>query len=88
MAKHLVAWRRPYWTDDDTLRYDSKCGKYGIEKVMMADLGGRAGYFTTPEYRLSIAGKSGETKHDSLYAAKLQADWNIDPNWDPDEEKP
>jgi transposase-like protein len=73
---------------DDEPIYTSKCGRFRIEKHMMA--GGRNGYFNDPEYRVfsTIADESGEKVEkrlgtfDTYRDARGCCEMEINPDWE------
>lgn len=80
-----VQFRASFVADDGNLVYESKCGKFSIEKQMVASMSGRAGYFTTPEYQLYYADAKGVghvEKYDTLADAKHGACLKVNPNWE------
>ena len=64
-----VSWKRPYLTDDLTLLWESRCGKFVIEKMAKSA-------WRTSRYVLAFARgqRAAETRHATLAEARKQAD--------------
>jgi hypothetical protein len=73
VKKPPVAWGRPAKDLRGKLRYKSKCGRFEIEKRHFAS--GRSGYFNEATTKRKTV--------DTLAEAKMLANWEIDPNWEP-----
>lgn len=89
MSKHLVAWNKPVPVTvgksklslEGEMLYTSKCGRFEIQKVKYAS--GR-GNFNNVGYKLRVVATGKAQNADSLADAKLLADWEIDPDFDPE----
>ena len=89
MSKHPVQWNKPEHervgksqVESDALIYRSKCGKFLIRKKHYASIGSRSQ--TSFAYVLFKAdGTKLSAPLDTLGEAKMHANWEIDPNWQP-----
>lgn len=89
MSKHLVSWNKPTLRTvgksnlplEGEFLYTSKCGKFEIEKRRYSS--GR-GNFNNVGYKMRVVATGKEQNAESLEGAKLLADWEIDPDFDPE----
>lgn len=97
MAAHLVRFHKPVEGATGLLVYRSKAGTsigthvfedgaFTITKHMVND-GGRNGCFTTPVYHVLgpaiwAARSRLDERCSTLFEARTQCNWVIDPNWD------
>lgn len=81
MSKHLVSFGKPVENKYGDLVRTSTCGKYTITKSAMASA--RNGHFNAHVYFFAVVATAKRTMCDTLADARMEANYEIDPNWEP-----
>ena len=88
MSTHLVKWSKPepvragksQLIMEGEFEYRSKCGRFLIKKDHMSS---SRGHFNTVVYKFTVVATGKSRTCDTLAEAKQEANWEIDPNWEP-----